>query len=96
MSVTRYYRPSTAELQVNYNFTPDFYIGACLTHATGEYHTRTVTRSGNYMEIANVRYRDSNLRPWIILRYTFRKNSDRKIKLNKVLNSQEKGISLGK
>lgn len=96
MSVTRYYRPSTAELQVNYNFMPDFYIGACLTHATGEFHTRTVTRSGNYMEISNVRYRDSNLRPWIILRYTFRRNSDRKIKLNKVLNSQEKGISLGK
>ncbi len=94
LAVTRYYRPSMAELQVNYNFTPDFYIGACLTHSTGEYHTRTITRSGSYKQIDNTKYRERNLRPWIIIRYTFRKNSDRKINLNKVLNSQEKGIKL--
>ncbi len=94
ISVTRYRQPSSANLQINYNFTPDFYIGACLQHFTGEYNTITVTKTGNYTSVTHTYFTEYNLRPWVILRYTFRKNTNRKINLDKVLNSEEKGIRL--
>ena len=39
-------------------------------------------------------YKDQKFRPWVILRYTFRKNAEKKHKLGKVLNSTEEGISI--
>ena len=95
-SSTLYYRPSTAQVQVNYNFTPDFYISLCLQHFTGELRTRAVTDDGTFRSVVNTRYKDRCLRPWILVRYTLRKNSDRKIKLGKVLDSYEQGISIGR
>lgn len=94
ISFTKYYRPLMANLQVNYNFTPDFYIGICLQHVTGEFRTKTVTEDGSFLSITENRYVDKCLRPWVILRYTFRKRSDKKHSLGKVLNSTEQGISI--
>lgn len=93
-SYTRYYRPSTAEIQVNYNFTPDFYVALCLQHFTGRLDTKTVTKDGTFRQVTQTRYKDRSLRPWILVRYTFRKNDNKKIKLDKVLDSYEKGISI--
>lgn len=93
-SYTQYYRPSYAQVQVNYNFTPDFYIALALQHFTGELRTKTVMDDGSYHSVTNTRYKECCLRPWILIRYTFRKNQKRKIKLEKVLNSYEKGISI--
>lgn len=93
-SRTHYYRPSMAQVQVNYNFTPDFYIALCLQHFTGEMRTKTVTTDGTYHAEVYTKYKDRCLRPWILVRYTFRKNSDKKIKLGKVLDSYERGISI--
>lgn len=93
-SFTEYYRPTMANLQVNYNFTPDFYIGICLQHATGEFRTKTVTEDGSYRSITENRYTDKCLRPWVLLRYTFRKNPDRRHKLGTVLDGDEQGISI--
>lgn len=81
---------------MNYNFTPDFYISLCLQHFTGELRTRAVTDDGTFRSVVNTRYKDRCLRPWILVRYTLRKNSDRKIKLGKVLDSYEQGISIGR
>ncbi len=94
ISVTRYRQPYSASLQINYNFTPDFYIGACIQHFTGKYNTITTTHTGSYTATTYDRYTDKNIRPWVILRYTFRKNANRKINLDKVLNSDEEGIRL--
>lgn len=94
ISFTKYYRPVMANLQVNYNFTPDFYIGVCLQHITGEFRTKTITEDGSFSSVTENRYTDKFLRPWVILRYTFRKNSERQHKLGKVLDSNEQGISI--
>lgn len=94
ISHTQYYRPTTANIQVNYNFTPDFYIGICLQHITGEFRTKTITKDGSFNSITENRYKDQCLRPWIIIRYTFRKSSERQHKLGKVLDSNEQGISI--
>lgn len=94
VSYTKYYRPVMANLQINYNFTPDFYIGVCLQHLTGEFRTKTITEDGSYHSVTENRYTDKCLRPWVILRYTFRKNSEKRHKLGKVLDSDEQGISI--
>lgn len=93
-SCTRYYRPSTAEIQANYNFTPDFYIALCLQHFTGRLDTKTVTKDGSFRQATLTRHTDRCLRPWILVRYTFHKNDNKKIKLGKVLRSLEDGISI--
>ncbi len=94
ISFTKYYRPVMEDLQMNYNFTPDFYIGVCLQHITGEFRTKTITEDGSFRSITENRYTDKCLRPWILLRYTFRKGSDKRHKLGKVLDSNEQGISI--
>lgn len=91
---TIYTHPSAANLQVNYNFTPDFYIGVCLQHITGEYQSKLLTEDGTFQSVIENHYKDKNFRPWVILRYTFRKNADKKHRLGKVLNSTEEGISI--
>ena len=94
ISLTKYYQPSIANLQINYNFTPDFYIGMCLQHATGEFHSKTIIEDNTYKSIVENKFKEQCFRPWIIMRYTFRKNSEKKHKLGKVLNSEESGISI--
>lgn len=94
LSRTMYTHPSSATLQVNYNFTPDFYVGLCLQHITGEYQSKTTTEDGTFRSITENHYKDKDFRPFIILRYTFRRNADKKHKLGKVLNSNEEGISI--
>jgi hypothetical protein len=37
---------------------------------------------------------DLNVRPWILIRYTLRKNNKQKIKLDNVVTGKEKGIAL--
>ena len=91
---TTYSHPSVANLQINYNFTPDFYIGVCLQHITGEYQNKITTIDGSFRSEVENHYKDQKFRPWVILRYTFRKNDDKKHKLGKVLNSTEEGISI--
>lgn len=94
ISWLKYYKPTEADIQVNYRFTPDFYVGVCLKHFTGKYHTRLYTGSGTYNQTIDNYYSDKNLRPWILVRYTFRRNQEQKIKLEQVLRSLEDGISI--
>lgn len=94
ISYTRHYKPTSASLQLTYNFTPDFYISMMVQHVTGERKTITHTNSGSFHSIVETRYKDQCFRPWVLVRYTFRKHADKKIKLGKVLDSKEKGISI--
>ncbi len=93
-SIIRHYRPSRAELQVNYNITPDFYIGVSVQHFTGRYRTRTLTSDGTYHAAVSTVYTDRCVRPWVILRYTLRKNAKNKIDLDEVLSGSEPGITM--
>ena len=97
VSVTRYYRPTMLCVQVNYNFTPDFYIACCLQDAAGRLRTRTQMDNGTYHSTVDERFKDRCLRPWVLIRYTFRKNPHKKIKLgNNFINSEEKDINIKK
>lgn len=66
----------------------------CLQHITGEYQSKTTTIDGSFHSVTKNHYKDQKFRPWAILRYTFRKNADKKHKLGKVLDSTEEGISI--
>lgn len=93
-SVTKTGRPATADVQVNYNFTPDFYVAVCLQHFTGQVRDTVVTTDGDFHSTTRRCFTEQAFRPWILVRYTIRRNSDRKIKLGKVLNGNEQGISI--
>lgn len=95
-STVSYRRPTMAQVQVTYNFTPDLYISLCLQDCMGEFCTRTMVNNGDYKNEVTKHFKNRCMHPWILLRYTFRKNSKNKIKLGKVLNSVEKGIYIKK
>ena len=79
-----------------YNFTNNFYVSAALEHFAGHLKRETHTHSGSYQAFSSITELDKGLRPWILIRYTFRKNVKRKIPLNNFIKSREKGISLTK
>lgn len=86
--------PSYSQFQVNYNFTKDFYVAVALPYFWGKLSTETTTQSGSYSSYHLRRMTDMSARPWILFRYTFRKNDNQKIKLDNVVKSKEEGISL--
>ena len=94
VSRTKYRTPNYSLAQIQYNFTPNFYVSAALQYFTGAVRQDTETYSENYRSFISQRMSDLNVRPWILIRYTFRKNDQQKIKLNNIVTSKEKGISL--
>ncbi|MBR8732395.1 hypothetical protein IX339_001869 [Porphyromonas levii] len=93
-SRTQYFRPTFAQLQVNYNITPDFYIAVALQNFTGALTTETFSETGSFKSYNWNRQTDLGFRPWILLRYTIRKHTKEKIGIGNVLQSQEQGIKL--
>lgn len=93
-SRTRYRTPDYSLLQATYNITPQLYVSIALEYITGALKSDVLTYSGSYQSQFSLKQNDKNLRPWILLRYTLRKNKERKINLNNVVNSREEGISL--
>ncbi len=86
--------PSYSQFQVNYNFTKDFYIAVALPYFIGKLSTETETQAGTYSSYHLRRMTSMSGRPWVLLRYTIRKNEKSKIKLGNVVKSKEEGISL--
>ncbi len=94
ISYDKFFKPWGANFQINYNITDNFYIGLCMQNFTGTYRTRTITSTDAFYEVMDTKNKYMSPRPFIILRYSFRKNAKRKIRLEKVLNSTEEGIKL--
>jgi predicted porin len=95
VSRTKYLTPDHSMAQISYYFTPNFYISAALRYLTGAVRQETETFSDDYRSFVSQRMIDRNVRPWILIRYTIRKNDKQKIKINNtVVSSKEKGISL--
>lgn len=86
--------PGYFQLQVNYNITKNFYIAIGLPYFLYTKTTEQEIYSGTYASFDRQRMTAMSGRPWILLRYTIRKNDKQKIKLGKVVESKEKGISL--
>lgn len=93
LSTTRHYTPG-GYLQVQYNFTPDFYIAGIFNSPYGERRTRTVTDAAPYHCDTRSWMKEDRFHLSILLRYTFRTNLKNKIKLDNVVTSKEKGINL--
>ena len=93
-SRTKYLKPTYAQMQVNYNITPDLYIGVALQNFTGAQKTETYSEAGTFKTYNWNRATDHGFRPWILVRYTIRKHTKEKIRLGNVLSSQEQGIQL--
>ena len=94
VSRIHYKYPAYSSVQVNYKFTPNFYIAAALQYLHGKQPSETFTFSDGYQSLSTRTALDCSLRPWILIRYTFRKNNNKKIKLGKVVNSREDVIKL--
>jgi outer membrane receptor protein involved in Fe transport len=95
VSRLRYKAPNFSYLQLMYHFTKNFYLGAALQYFTGAVRTETATYGDSYTAFLSQKMLDQNFRPWLILRYTFRRNARHKIKLgNGIIKDAEKGISL--
>lgn len=94
VSRTQQYAPNYSLVQLTYNFTKLFYISIALENTMGMMRAETTINDAGYRSYTYQRMKDQSFCPWILVRYTFRKNSARKIKENKVLRSTEKGISL--
>ncbi len=96
ISRTKQKTPDYSLLQIIYNFTKDFYISAAIQYFIGTSQMEVSTHSSTYRSFVSRRMTDQSMRPWILLRYTFRKNSKQKIDIGNVVKSKEQGISLQK
>lgn len=94
ITITDYHTPGQFELQANYNFSPDFWMGVCLKNPTGKYRFTERTQTDSYRQVSDITLNYRRPSVWFIIRYAFRRNQDKRIKLDKVLNSTETGIRL--
>lgn len=93
-SFTRQSNPAYAQLQINYNFTPDFYVAVLLQNFTGNTKHTKVVHQGSYQYRGAFTTVGKGFMPSILIRYTFRHNIKRKIKLGNNLFKEETGIKL--
>lgn len=96
ISRTRQLTPGYSMVQVIYNFTNNLYISIALPYVFGSPRTETETYADSYTSyyLRDMSMTNMTQRPWILLRYTIRKNDKRKIKLGNIVSSKENGISL--
>lgn len=90
---TKHFNLSYSLLQVQYNFTSNFYIAAAVYNFAGSLRSRTTIETNGYRSVTYLREKDS-FYPWILLRYTIRKNPNKRMKENKTVTSREQGIQL--
>ena len=89
-----YLSPTYAQVQINYNITPNFYIAVALQNFTGALTTETYLETGSFKSYNWDKQTNLSFRPWILLRYTIRKRPKKKIGIDNVLQSHEEGIKL--
>lgn len=84
---TKNYNP-TSTLMLSYSFTPDILLSVGCTSFIGNPRSKTTVSTGDYRSVA---YTKSNtFSPWVLFRWTIRKNSKRKIDLdNDILRDHE-------
>lgn len=93
ITVISYDRPLQAFVQANYNITKDLYIAVALEGFTGKLRTRTHTVNGGF-ESRSVSTSNTDLRPWILIRWTLRKHVERKMDFDMNLGGDEKGLNI--
>lgn len=89
-----YHQPTDAKLECIYQATPDLFIGVNLRNFTGTYEYDVDMKNGDYTQQSRCSKKYMSFRPGLTVRYTFRANSNRKIKMDTQLESTEKGIDI--
>lgn len=90
VSRTKQVTPYT-HLQLIYKFTNNMYVAVALSNAITKSHTKTFTYGEQYN---SYNQQSKTYYPWVLFRYTLRKNIKRKIGVENVVRSKESGISL--
>ena len=85
-----------SQIQVNYTFFKGFYVALALQYLHQPKVTEEWTNGSRYNSYTHRTFKDQGFRPWVLLRYTFRSNQKRKIKLGNVVSGRESGIELKK
>ena len=90
----RYNTPTYASAQVNYNIKKNLYVAVCVQSLSAWSNT-SIVNDGNFCSWNESKH-TSAWHPWLLIRYSFRKNVKKKINLGNVLGNEEQGISLSK
>lgn len=93
ISRTKQLTPDYSHFMIKYNVTKDFNVTVAVSFFINTPDIETLTRSGTYTAYGT-QHMIHPVTPWVALRYTLRKNSRRKIKLDNGPESKEQGISL--
>lgn len=94
IAMIRNLKPVEAQMQLNYNITPNLYVAVALQGFAGTPQTTTLTTDGTFRSYTYSRTPEKGLRPWILIRWNMRRHRHRKINLDRVLQSTEEGIRL--
>ena len=92
LTKTKYSTPTLSLLQVGYEATPNLYVGISSMWLCGN-KMETSTEVEGFSSLVKSS-KVNSWSPFFTLRYTIRKNPKRKIRLDNVLQSSEKGIEL--
>lgn len=79
ISETRYENPYEASVQFGWTPTKQITVYACLPYFWGVRKTKTYINQGGYSSVVTQRFKSESLRPWILISWTMRKNSESKI-----------------
>ena len=78
--------PVLSTIQINYNITPDFYIGLSLHNFCGKVYTNQYTSTEGFYSHDRIHKNINDFRAEIMFRYTIRKNIKRKTRMDNVLD----------
>lgn len=78
-------------LQLIYKFSNNMYVSVALSNAIGRSRIQTFTYGEHY---SSYNQQSKTYYPWVLFRYTLRKNAKKKIEVDNVVRSKESGIAL--
>ncbi len=79
ISTTRLENPYEASFQLGWTPTKQLTIYACLPYFWGIRKNTTYINQGGYASTVTTRFKSESLRPWILIAWSLRKNSESKI-----------------
>lgn len=85
ISKTEYKNPSVAHVQIAWQATKNLYLSAALPYFWGVRTEKRMIDQDNYTLVSEKRFKSASLRPWLLISWAIRKNSNQSIR-NKMPN----------
>ena len=76
ISMTEYQNPTEAHVQVAWQATNNLYVSVGLPYYWGVKENTDIIQQQGYNSVQNIRFVSESLRPWILISWTIRKNSE--------------------